>query len=353
MNTSFTDMIATRRIMDPRTTQRTPPPGSTSWGGSFDLLLVVGVMLAVLSRTPVGGLAWYAASQLSSEGAELPSLTAYFSSEAAFVAPSIADLEMLPPETSPPAAEDPTAVPEPWRSAVRTSLGQGLPPALKAQLVEEGRKPTPDQALQVLDTLWVEHENPAVILEIAAIGEDLRERAIARAIAAGEWDPERYEGHRRYLSTRMTREADRFVAGTMALATVLHLEWPVRGSYTVSSPYGYRLHPVLKKRKFHNGLDMRLPIGTPLYAAQAGRVELIGNSSTSGKYIVLDHGHGVRTSYSHLDGHEVKRGDVVESGELIGTSGNTGMSTGPHLHFVVRIGGRSVDPARFRPKDDV
>ena len=345
---TFTDMLKTRRVNYPP--KRSRASGRVLRGGLLDLLIVIGVLLAVGSRTPVGGLLWYLAERIRDEHTPMPSLTAYFSSEGAVVPPILGELEMLPPEPSPPAASDPTAVPEPWRSAIRTTLADGLPPAMRVALTGEGRKPTPDQALAMLDGLWEEHADPEIILEIAAIGSDLRDRAIARAIAAGEWDPERYAGHRRYLAGHTSREADRFVAGTMALATILDLAWPVQDPYTVSSGYGYRMHPILKKRKFHNGLDLRIPIGTPLYAAQSGKVELVGDSKTSGKYIVIDHGHGVRTSYSHLSSQVVKRGEAIERGALIGESGNTGRSTGPHLHFVVRIGGKSVDPARFQPK---
>ncbi len=349
-NTSFTEMIMTQRVARPPV-KGGRGPWSTR-GGLFDLVLVISVVLVVISRTPAGALVRYVGAVVTSEDAELPSLTAYFSSESSFVTPSVAEIEALPPEPTPPPADDPTAVPEPWRSAVRASLSSGLPPALRDSLVESGRKPTPDQAMLKLDEMWAEHENPEVVLELATFGKDMRERAIARALAAGEWEPERYEGHRRYLASALTREGDRFVAGTMALATALDLAWPVRRPYRVGSKFGWRIHPILKRRRFHNGVDIPLEEGHPILAAQAGRVELMGNSRTSGKYVVLDHGAGVRTSYSHLSAHSVKWGQTVEKGQEIGKSGNTGLSTGPHLHYNVRIGGRSVNPQRFEPAEE-
>lgn len=351
-NTSFTQLLMTQRVRRPNKKGRRSSPWATR-GGLFDLVLVVVVVLVVGGRTPIGALLRYVAALPTNEYAEFPSLTAFFSSEISMISPATIDeMEALPPEPDPPPPDDDSSVPEPWRSAVRATLARGLPPHLKQQLLDAGRKPTPEQALSLLDEMWVAYEDPAVVLEVATIGEDLRDRAIARAIAAGEWAPERYDGHRRYLASHLTREGDRFVAGTLALATALDLGWPVRRPYRVSSPFGWRVHPILKRRRFHNGADVPLEIGHDILAAQDGTVELMGNSRTSGKYIVLDHGAGVRTSYSHLSEHKVKRGQEVEKGDLIGLSGNTGMSTGPHLHYTVRIGTRSVDPQRFEPAEE-
>lgn len=344
--TTFTQMLATRAAFPP-TRSRTPKQGGR--GGLIDLVIVVGVLLAVASRTPVGGMLFFLAERVRNENAEMPSLTAYFSAEESWISPFIGDIEILPPEEEPPPPSDPGALPEPYRTAARTALADGLPRHLKGLLRDRGWQPTPSQAMTVLDELWEEHQDAELILELAALGEDQRDRAVARAVAAGEWDPEKYAGHRRYLPGSTMRQADRFVAGTMALATVLHITWPVDPRLPISSGFGYRTHPVLKVRRFHNGVDMRVPIGTPVMAAQAGKVSLVGSSRTSGNYVVLDHGHGVRTSYLHLDEHSVKWNQQVEAGTEIGKSGNTGMSTGPHLHFVVRIGGRSIDGARFKP----
>ncbi|MEN0062711.1 MAG: M23 family metallopeptidase [Myxococcota bacterium] len=344
--TTFTQMIATRAAFPP-TRSRTPVPGGQ--GGLVDLLIVLMVMLTVAFRTPVGGMLYYTAERVRNENAEMPSLTAYFTAEESWISPFIGDLEVLPPEESPPEPTDAGAVPEPYRTAVRAALADGLPRHLKDILRERGWQPTPAQAMTVLDELWSEKGDPELVLELAAIGAEQRDRAVARAVAAGEWEPERYAGHRRYLPSRAMRDGDRFVSGAMALATVLQITWPIQIPHRLSSGFGYRIHPVLKVRRFHNGVDMSVAIGTPVVAAQSGRVTLVGNSNTSGKYVVLDHGHGVRTSYLHLDSHEVKWGTNVEAGQLIATSGNSGMSTGPHLHFVVRVGGRAIDPARFKP----
>jgi murein DD-endopeptidase MepM/ murein hydrolase activator NlpD len=206
--------------------------------------------------------------------------------------------------------------------------------------------------MDAIDALWVEHDDAEVALEIAAIGAEQRSRAVARAASAGDEHPELYSTHRRYLPGGTAIVADRFVGRTLALATALDLDWPVRASHRISSPFGYRTHPTLGTRKFHNGTDLAVPIGTPIQATQDAVVAVAGQNSTSGKYLVLDHGNGVRTAYCHLDEHQVVQGDQVSRGDPIALSGNTGRSTGPHLHYIVRIGGKPVDPERFRRRDD-
>ncbi len=343
--TTFTQMIATRAAFPPA---RSHKPGSGGRGGLVDALIVLTVLLTVVFQTPVGGVLRYLAERVRNDNAEMPSPTAFFTTEESWISPFIGEVEVLPPEESPPEPTDPGALPEPWRTAARAALSDGLPRNLKDLLRERGWRPTLAQSLVLLDELWETHRDAEVVMEIAAIGAEQRERAIARAVAAGEWDPERYSGHRRYLPGGAMRQGDRYVASAMALGTVLQITWPIAGDVEISSDYGYRIHPLRGVRHFHNGVDMGVDIGTPVRAAQSGRVSMIGSSRTSGKYVVLDHGHGVTTSYLHLDGYEVDRGDEVEAGHVIARSGNTGASTAPHLHFVVRVGGRSIDPGRFR-----
>ena len=99
----------------------------------------------------------------------------------------------------------------------------------------------------------------------------------------------------------------------------------------------------------HNGIDLAVPVGTPLYAPQSGKVTVVNEDSRNGRYVVLQHNHGVRTTYCHLQRSEVALGAEVVAGQRFALSGNTGRSTGPHLHWVVRIAGSPVDPAAFAP----
>jgi murein DD-endopeptidase MepM/ murein hydrolase activator NlpD len=118
----------------------------------------------------------------------------------------------------------------------------------------------------------------------------------------------------------------------------------------VSSKFGWRTHPVLKKREFHHGIDLRADIGTPIYAPADGVVEFAGfhKSSGFGYLVILNHNYGFKTNYAHLDKKMVvKLGEFVQKGQLIGYTGNSGLSTGPHLHYEVRFITRPLDPQAF------
>jgi murein DD-endopeptidase MepM/ murein hydrolase activator NlpD len=122
---------------------------------------------------------------------------------------------------------------------------------------------------------------------------------------------------------------------------------PVKNGY-LSSRYGKRLHPVKKIRAMHHGIDYAVKSGTPVYATADGIVEMVRKSNMgSGNYLKITHSFGFTSSYSHLQGFEVEKGEYVRKGDLIGYSGNTGLSTGAHLHYEVRLVGRSVDPLPF------
>ncbi len=116
-------------------------------------------------------------------------------------------------------------------------------------------------------------------------------------------------------------------------------------SYTrISSPYGYRIHPTLGVKQFHNGVDFAAPKGTPIYAAYNGNVVAATYSSTMGNYVMIDHGDGLYTIYMHASKLYVSKGDVVTKGQKIAGVGSTGRSTGNHLHFTVRKNGSYVSP---------
>jgi murein DD-endopeptidase MepM/ murein hydrolase activator NlpD len=122
---------------------------------------------------------------------------------------------------------------------------------------------------------------------------------------------------------------------------------PLDHYWEITSPYGYRTHPVTGEWEFHNGLDVRAPIGTPLYAAEKGVITETAELDNYGIIVILKHRGGYETRYAHLNEVYVKEGDSVERGFMIGRSGNTGISTGPHLHFEIRRNGETVDPVKF------
>lgn len=115
----------------------------------------------------------------------------------------------------------------------------------------------------------------------------------------------------------------------------------------VSSPYGYRIHPVLGYKKFHTGVDFAASSGTSVRSVKSGTVILAKYNSSYGNYIIVDHGNGVSSLYAHLKGFNVGYGSRVSQGDTIGFVGSTGMSTGPHLHFEIRINGSHVNPAPY------
>lgn len=121
--------------------------------------------------------------------------------------------------------------------------------------------------------------------------------------------------------------------------------WPVRGRIT--SRFGYRVHPIRRRRLFHSGIDIAVSPGTSVKAAACGRVVYAGWRSGYGKTIIIDHGQGIRTLYAHNSRLHVKVGQWVNKGQVICASGNTGTSTGPHLHFEVLLNGQPKNPLDY------
>ncbi|WP_372754102.1 M23 family metallopeptidase [Labilibaculum sp.] len=115
----------------------------------------------------------------------------------------------------------------------------------------------------------------------------------------------------------------------------------------ISSGYGWRIHPIYKTRKFHDGMDFNGTIGTPIYATGDGVIVQCNSVRGYGKKVVIDHGYGYKTVYAHLNGYNVKKGQKVRRGEVIAFLGNTGSSTGPHIHYEVRKNNRTVDPINY------
>ena len=120
--------------------------------------------------------------------------------------------------------------------------------------------------------------------------------------------------------------------------------WPAPSYTRISSDYGMRMHPTLNVEKFHNGVDMAAPNGSPILAAYDGQVVAADYNASMGNYIMIDHGDGVYTVYMHCSALYVSAGASVSKGASIGAVGSTGRSTGPHLHFSVRVNGNYVNP---------
>ncbi len=115
----------------------------------------------------------------------------------------------------------------------------------------------------------------------------------------------------------------------------------------VASGFGMRMHPILKIRRMHKGMDFTAPRGTPIFASGDGRVVRANRSSSYGNVVYVEHGYGYKTIYAHMQKIKVKKGLRVKRGDLLGWVGNTGRSEAPHLHYEVHKNGRAVNPIYY------
>ncbi len=130
--------------------------------------------------------------------------------------------------------------------------------------------------------------------------------------------------------------------------TVDGVTWLLPINYTrFSSPFGYRIHPIYGDWRFHYGVDLSAPQGTPIYATRGGRVTYATYDSSAGYYVSINHLDGFTSKYLHMTHYIVSPGDYVAAGQIIGYCGSTGASTGPHLHFSLYYNGSAVNPAKY------
>lgn len=123
------------------------------------------------------------------------------------------------------------------------------------------------------------------------------------------------------------------------------MKYPVAGRIT--SKFGNRIHPITGATSFHNGIDIAAPIGTPVHSPYSGVVKSVYSNNTGGIQMIVDHDNGFRTGYAHLSEAIKRPGQRVKQGEIIAKTGNTGASTGPHLHLTLRKNGTLVNPEEF------
>ena len=160
---------------------------------------------------------------------------------------------------------------------------------------------------------------------------------------------ERSERELRRLSDNLTTIISKSTKDSEFVATSGFIV-PVQGA-RISSPYGYRIHPIFKTKNFHSGIDYAAPYGTPIKASNAGKVIYSGWYGGYGKVVILDHGSctgsPTTTLYAHMSSRKVSVGQTVQRGQVVGLIGTTGYATGPHLHFEIRINGKHTNPKRF------
>jgi len=156
--------------------------------------------------------------------------------------------------------------------------------------------------------------------------------------------------YRAYVQTKsfddvveMARDKEQMLASIPAIQPVANKDLK-----KMASGYGYRIHPIYKVRKLHTGTDFSAPTGTPIYATGDGKVSTYKRSRAGyGNHIVIDHGYGYQTLYAHMSKVDVKRGQKVKRGDVIGYIGSSGRSTAPHLHYEVIKDGRKINPINY------
>ncbi|MEW5740017.1 MAG: M23 family metallopeptidase [Myxococcota bacterium] len=249
----------------------------------------------------------------------------------------------------------------PWPLASRfsaprvgTPLAKGVwlawsaEPASSRRVAEElaearkvGPLDAPEQMAALVDRVRseVETDDAAALMLFAGEAPALR-----ATVSAGAEAP--LSALARHLSGK-ERPALVSVELALQLATAFSLGWPVASGTPVTSPFGLRVHPILGKEQLHTGVDLPVPIGTLVAATGAGVVVRAGETKVNGRYVVIDHGHGVTTAYLHNARVLVSEGQQVNAGDFIAMSGNTGRSTGPHVHYQLELSGQPVDPLYF------
>ena len=155
-----------------------------------------------------------------------------------------------------------------------------------------------------------------------------------------------------YELYRFQSEGDEFVEyfnSDGKSATKALMKTPINGA-RLSSGFGMRKHPILGYNKKHQGVDFAAPTGTPIMAAGTGHIEFVGNNGGAGKYIRIKHLNGYKTSYSHLSKYAsgIQKNIKVRQGQVLGYVGNTGLSTGPHLHYEVIFNGKRINPMKMK-----
>jgi murein DD-endopeptidase MepM/ murein hydrolase activator NlpD len=202
-----------------------------------------------------------------------------------------------------------------------------------------------------LRTAVTQLQDPERNLAIGPVGNADPDAAIPGPAPAAEANLSALPGKLSSLETETSRqeqslrELQEYFDDQRSLLASTPSIWPTRG--WVTSDFGTRLDPYSAERKMHQGMDVATPHGQPVQTPSDGSVVFIGTEGGYGKVLVIDHGYGVKTRYGHLSEIHVRLGDRVNRGDKVASVGNTGRSTGPHLHYEVRVNGIPENPRKF------
>lgn len=317
--------------------------------GVFELAVIAGCLWVALYQTPLGALLRVAAATLAGRGSDQRSLFSYYG----LAEHSGSRLTGLSPTAKPGRGGRvvPTATPPKQAAALGLALAvmqsdastkQHAVQSLAERGVARGVWGKLDTAANALEVVLPEQVTPNVLLDWL-LGRDAAAFSLRRA--SGEGRGSTYADLARQLPPDLADQVT-VVAKASAFALGYQLGWPAEGPIT--SPFGMRVHPVSGAKKFHKGIDLGIPSGTAIHAALAGVVERSSYDAYNGHIVILDHGAQVRTLYLHNSQRLVAEGDSVSTSHTISKSGETGIATGPHLHYQLEILGEPVDPMLFR-----
>lgn len=208
------------------------------------------------------------------------------------------------------------------------------------QVVLEEAKADVQAEEAALETLIAQKQQ-----EITAYENDIHNRE--KLLAEYEAEVAAQEAEIKALEDALAAEKAALASATKRKYDGGMFAWPAPSYTRISDDYGYRIHPTLNVKKFHNGIDMAAPGGSPILAAYDGTVTAAAYSSTMGNYIMIDHGDNLYTIYMHASKLYVSKGAEVVKGQKIAAVGTTGRSTGNHLHFSVRLNGNYVNPWEY------
>lgn len=190
-------------------------------------------------------------------------------------------------------------------------------------------------------------DNDELAIEALFLGTPAVTLAVEQARRSSLEGPDDVEVHGSFLAPGARRGPLQGALAVLLVHRLRTLAWPADSRFRITSPFGERVHPVTGKTTFHNGTDVGVPSGTPLMSAHNGQVKRQSVDSISGNYVIVDHGLGIQTTYCHLTEATVRERERLRRLDVIGNSGATGRVTGPHLHYVLRLSDKAVDPERY------
>jgi murein DD-endopeptidase MepM/ murein hydrolase activator NlpD len=199
-----------------------------------------------------------------------------------------------------------------------------------------------------VEGMQARYENRSREIKAVLAGLGLRYNAVHQAVG-GPFIPVRLPPASEGFSRALTRLAIARAQAQDLNSTLSYvpLRRPLTGELDMSSPFGVRMDPFVREAAMHTGIDFRGTTGDPVHATAAGKISKAGWEGGYGQMVEIDHGEGLATRYGHLSEIDVRVGQTVHIGQVIGRVGSTGRSTGPHLHYETRINGEAVNPTKF------